>query len=326
LVLDVARITNDKIVLRKQSVDLNELIDHVVATCHLASEASARQISMKLCDKPLMCDGDPIRISQIFSNLLNNAIKYTPNGGRIEIRAERRGEDAVVTVADTGVGIPADVLPHIFELFVQRNHALVRDQGGLGIGLALVKRFVELHGGKIETHSDGEDRGSCFVVRLPLSAAANHNQKALPIAPLLLDTSLRVLVIDDVIEVADSFALLLKALGARVQVAYGGAAGLTECADFKPDLVFLDIGMPVMDGFETARRMRELTAGRKATLVALTGWGEEKTRGRALEAGFDRHLTKPANIELVEALLDDARRLNRREICDEARVPADGAE
>jgi CheY-like chemotaxis protein len=195
------------------------------------------------------------------------------------------------------------MLPRVFDLFAQFDRTRDRARGGLGIGLALVKSLVGLHGGKVEAKSDGEGRGSRFVVRLPMSREAKPEKPAEEGVPRAAASSLRALVVDDAIDVADAFAALLEAMGAKVLVAYGGAEGLKACVEFEPHLVFLDIGMPYMDGFETARRLRELPAGREVTLVALTGWGEGETRRQAKDAGFDRHLTKPANLRELEALL-----------------------
>jgi signal transduction histidine kinase len=300
--LEVSRISRGKIELKKVRLDMAAVINQAVDISKYSVDSAGLRLVLDLSCEPLIVDGDPVRLAQVIGNLLNNATKYTDPGGRIEVAARRRGDWAVVSVVDTGVGIPEDMLSRVFDLFSQVERTLARAEGGLGIGLALVKNLVELHGGRVEAQSEGAGRGSCFTVRLPVSRAA---ERALPEAAngMPAASSRRVLVIDDTADVADSLALLLKTLGAGVRVAYGGAEGLRACAEFEPDVVFLDIGMPEMDGFETARRMRELSAGRRATLVALTGWGEDKTRRRAMEAGFDRHLTKPMDTGELEALL-----------------------
>ena len=315
--LDVARITTGKIILKKQHVDLNEIISHAIDIGRPMIQACGQELCLSIGGEPLICDGDPVRLSQVLSNLLNNAAKYTARGGRIEVRAERQGDEAVLTVADTGVGIPAKMLPHVFDLFAQVDSTLGRAQGGLGIGLALVRRLVEMHGGEVEAQSEGQGRGSRFIVRLPMKNEAKSARPTQPPALRSLASAPRVLVVDDSIDVADSLSLLLRTLGATARVAYGGAEALAAFTEFRPELVLLDLGMPRMDGFETARRMRESSWGRKATLIALTGWGEEGTRRRAIEAGFDTHMTKPADLGKLQALLDAVPRSKLGEITNE---------
>jgi PAS domain S-box-containing protein len=304
--LEVSRISRGKIALVKTRVELATVLKHAVEMTRELIEKNKLELSVAIPDEPLPLEADSVRLTQVFANLLNNAAKYTDPGGRTEIAAKCEAGQAIVSVSDTGVGIAKDMLPRVFDLFVQVRDKSDRSQGGLGIGLALVRSLVELHGGTVEAHSEGEGRGSRFIVRLPSLATAETNAQASmkptnhaqPRAPR------RVLIVDDSPDVADSLALLLKIFGAEVRVAHSGAEGLAACADFTPELVFLDIGMPVMDGFETARRMRALPAARKATLVALTGRGEEETRRRVKEAGFDRHVTKPADLDELQALLD----------------------
>lgn len=301
--LEVSRITSGTIELKRERVTLSTVIDLAVEMSREAIDAAGVELRIALPDQALVLDADPVRLTQIFGNLLCNAAKYTDQGGCVEIAAMRDGDDAVVSVVDSGAGIPKEMLPRVFDLFAQFNRTLGRAQGGLGIGLALVKSLVELHGGKVEAQSDGEGCGSRFIVRLPTSSAAKPDEPARRSAPRTAALSPRVLVVDDAVDVADAFAGLLESLGARVRVANSGAEGLKACVEFEPELIFLDIGMPDMDGFETARRLRKLPAGREVMLVALTGWGEEETQRRARDAGFDRHLTKPADICEIEALL-----------------------
>ncbi len=301
--LEVSRITHGRIELKKERVTLAAVVGHAVDLSRDLVDTKEIELRVVLPSDPLLLDADPVRLAQVFANLLNNAAKFTDKGGRIEVTAQRVAGEAIVSVTDTGVGISKDMLPRVFDLFAQSDNTLVHTQGGLGIGLALVRGLVELHGGKVEAASEGEGRGSRFIVRLPLSFSAEAS--VAPQGPTPAERSARrVLVVDDTRDVADSFALLLETLGAEVRVAYSGAQGLAACDEFEPELVFLDIGMPQMDGFETARRLRQQQSGRKATLVALTGWGEEEMRRRVREAGFDRHLTKPADLEHVEALLE----------------------
>jgi PAS domain S-box-containing protein len=301
--LEVSRISRGRIELKRERVALSTAIDHAVEVSREAIDAAGTELRVVSPDQAFELDADPVRLTQIFGNLLSNAAKYTDRGGHVEIAVTREGDEAVVSVTDSGVGIPKEMLPRVFDLFAQFDRTLSRAQGGLGIGLALVKSLVGLHGGKVEAQSGGEGCGSRFIVRLPLSKATKPDEPVRESAPPTAAPSLRVLVVDDEIDVADAFAALLATMGAMVRVAYGGAEGLKACVELEPDLVFLDIGMPHMDGFETARRLRKLPVGREATLVALTGWGEEETRRRARDAGFDRHLTKPANIRELEALL-----------------------
>jgi PAS domain S-box-containing protein len=304
--LEASRIARGKIKLKIERVSLAAAVRHAVDISRDLIDANELELRVALPDDPLFVDGDPVRLAQIFSNLLNNAAKFTNPGGRVEIAGQRIADEAVVSVTDTGVGISKDMLPRVFDLFSQSNCTLDRTHGGLGIGLALVRELVELHRGKVEASSEGEGKGSRFVVRLPLLTSAQPNAPQPQRAMHAGRSARRVLVIDDARDVGDSLALLLAMLGAEVRIAYSGAEGLAVCAEFEPELILLDIGMPEMDGFETARRLREQGAGRKAMLVALTGWGEEETRRRVYEAGFDRHLTKPANLERIEALLEAA--------------------
>ncbi len=301
--LDVSRVSHGKIELRKERLDLAAVVNRTVDLNRERIDAAGVLLRVVPSDAPVPVDADPVRLAQIFGNLLNNAVSYTDRGGHIEVAVRRLADEAVVSVADTGVGIPKKMLPHVFDLFVQVDQTPGRTMGGLGIGLSLVRSLVELHGGQVEAHSEGEARGSRFVVRLPLTTNLEVNPPSPQTGLCATASSRRVLIVDDTPEVADSFAMLLEILGAQVQVAYSGAQGLAASSEFEPELVFLDIGMPGMDGFETARRMRDQPAGRKAVLVALTGWGEGETIRRIKEAGFNLHLTKPASMGELEALL-----------------------
>ncbi len=301
--LDISRVSHGKIELRKEPLDLVAVVDRTVDFNQEMIDAAGVLLRVALPDAPVLVDADPVRLAQIFSNLLNNAVKYTDRGGHIEVAVGRVADEAIVSVADTGVGIPKEMLPQVFDLFVQADRALGRNSGGLGIGLSLVRSLVELHGGEVEAHSEGEARGSRFVVRLPLTTKLEVKARPPQSGPRAAASSRRVLIVDDMPEVADSFAMLLETLGAQVRVAYSGVQGLAASSEFEPELVFLDIGMPGMDGFETARRMRDQPVGRKAVLVALTGWGEDEMLRRVKEAGFNWHLTKPASMGDLEALL-----------------------
>lgn len=301
--LEVSRITRGKIELRKERLDLTALLRHVVDASQPAIQRGGHELRMDLPSEPLILDADPVRLSQIFTNLLDNAAKYTEAGGTITLTAARQGAAATISVRDNGVGIPAELLPRVFEIFTQVDRSLGRAQGGLGIGLALVRSLVEMHGGSVEADSAGLGRGSTFVVRLPLAAGGAADSETEDGALQGAMVSRRVLVIDDDRDVADSLAMFLETMGATVRAAYSGDAGLDALGEFDPELVFLDLGMPRMDGYETARRIRSRPEGRRLPLVALTGWGQDQVCARARAAGFDRHLTKPADLDALQNLL-----------------------
>jgi PAS domain S-box-containing protein len=302
--LEVSRITSGKIELRREAVEIASLARTAVETSRPLIEAAGHQLVVALPPEPLTLHGDPVRLAQVFANLLNNAAKYTQAGGRIWFTVRREGASLIASVRDTGVGIPSDMLPHVFELFRQIDGHAGHAQGGLGIGLTLVKSLVELHGGSVSANSEGNGRGSEFVVRLPLAEerASADSRKSATSSTLAL-TPKRVLVVDDNRDAAESLGMLLTMLGATVHVSYSGADALQALATHKPSVVLLDIGMPEMDGYEVARRIREQPDFRDVTLIALTGWGQEKDRRRSRRAGFDFHLTKPANVDALETLL-----------------------
>jgi PAS domain S-box-containing protein len=300
--LDVSRITQDKIELKTARVELGSLIGDAIEAARPFIDAGRHTLEARVPPEPLPLRADPVRVVQVLGNLLNNAAKYMEPGGRIEVVAERQGLDAVVSVRDQGLGIPADMLPRVFELFTQVDRNISRAQGGLGIGLALVRGLVELHGGRVEAHSEGPGRGSAFIVRLPLDLAptAAAGPAMLAKAP---GTARRILVVDDNQDAADSLGLLLETLGAAVRVVYDGPSALETVASFQPEVMLLDLGMPRMDGYETARRLRESPAGQDLLLIALTGWGQDEDRRRTKAAGFDHHLVKPVDFDSLQALL-----------------------
>jgi PAS domain S-box-containing protein len=308
--MDVSRISRGKINLKKVPADLGAAIRLAAEMTRELVEANELELKLILPKEALTLDADPARLAQVFGNLLDNAAKYTPAGGRIEISAERRDGEAIVTVADTGVGIPAEMLPRVFDLFTQIDGTQARQRGGIGIGLALVRDIVTLHGGDVEAHSDGEGLGSRFVVRLPLSTAPARDTNVSSAMRVGAPGSRQVLVIDDNLDLADIFALLLETLGATVRVANDGARGLESFVNLRPDLVFLDLGLPGMDGYETARRIRELPGGKDVTLIALTGWGGADVRKRTEECGFDRHLVKPVEMGELEKILENSKITN----------------
>ena len=309
--LDVARISSGKVSLRKERVELHRIVANAVETSLPLMEAASHHLTIDMTEEVLALDGDPVRLSQVLSNLLNNAAKYTPNGGHIDITAYRAGSEAIVSVTDTGVGIPAESLPEVFEMFTQVGRNMERSQGGLGIGLSLAHRLIELHGGTISAVSAGSGRGSVFTVRLPLAADAGPAPFSSVPGAAGADsaaTGLRVLVVDDNTDAAQSLAELLELGGHATLVVDNGHRALQEAQAFRPDLVILDIGMPGMNGYEVAKVMRKTAGLEHAVLVALTGWGSEADRARALEAGFDQHLTKPVEFSTIDRMLTAARR------------------
>jgi PAS domain S-box-containing protein len=303
--LEVSRITSGKIELRKERIDLAAIVRSSVETSRPLIEAVGHQLSLTFSAEPLMVEGDPVRLAQVFANLLNNAAKYTDPGGRIWISIGRDGNWAAVSVRDTGAGIAGEMLPRVFELFTQAEHLSERSQGGLGIGLTLVRSLIEMHGGNVEAFSEGPGRGSEFIVRLPLAAVhlvetPRTRSREVP-APSL--QARRVMVVDDNHDAAESMGILLKLLGAEVQVVYSGTEALDLIPTYQPSAVLLDIGMPGMDGHEVARRIRQLPEFRDITLIALSGWGQEEDRRRSKQAGFDYHLIKPADVNALQNLL-----------------------
>jgi two-component system CheB/CheR fusion protein len=329
--LDVSRITRGKVLLRREPIELAPLLERAAEGVQHAIEARGQELTLALPSEPIYVDADPTRMEQIFGNLLHNASKYTPPGGHIELAAERVSAapapgEIVVRVRDDGIGIDPEVLPRVFDLFVQAQRSLDRSQGGLGIGLTLVKSLVELHGGTVEAKSRGLGQGSEFVVNLPTSSnhvdepersdGADRRKGIDPdFAP---GRGRRVLVVDDNVDTAESMVLLLRMRGHEVQVAFSGPTALEAAAAFAPEVVLLDIGLPGLDGYEVARSLRQQRRTAKATLVALTGYGQEEDRRLAREAGFDHHLTKPVDPAVIYELVEvrerrvGARRLRER--------------
>ena len=299
--LEVSRISRGKIELRKEVVELASVLRNAVDTSLPLIERGRHKLTVQIPDEPLALEADPVRLAQVFANLLNNSAKYTPEGGEIDVTVSVEGGMAVVCVKDNGEGIPRAMLPRVFNMFTQVNTGM-RAQGGLGIGLTLAKTLVHLHGGSIDATSDGPGKGCKFIVRLPLVAleAARLPQPA----PLVAGAPLRrVLVVDDNHDAADSLGMLLQFLGAEVMVVHDGHAALAAIRSFKPAVVLLDLGMPGMNGLEVARRMREDPSTHGITLVALTGWGQREDRRRTSEAGFDYHLVKPADVQTLQSIL-----------------------
>jgi CheY-like chemotaxis protein/two-component sensor histidine kinase len=301
--MEVARVTRGRIELRKEAVDLAAMLRSAVETSRPLIEAARHELVVDLPTEPVTLVADPVRLAQVVANLLNNAAKYTEEGGRISVSGRRDGEHAVVVVRDSGVGIPVDVLPRVFDLFAQADRTYHRSQGGLGIGLTLVRTLVELHGGTVAARSEGLGHGSEFIVRLPLGLERAERRVRHAGEGASVFASHRILVVDDSRDAAESLAMLLQSLGADVYTASDGPTALEELATRGPSVMLLDIGMPGMDGLEVARRARQLVESRDLTLIALSGWGQDEDRRRSREAGIDYHLVKPVNLDELAHLL-----------------------
>jgi two-component system CheB/CheR fusion protein len=307
--LDVSRLTSGKIVLQRTPSVLRELVERAVETQRAAIDASHIALTLELPDAPCVIDVDPARFVQILTNVLHNATKFTPPRGSIHVRAEivqaidpqRSHPRVAITIADTGMGIAPEFLPRVFDLFVQAETPTARAHGGLGIGLALARRLVEMHGGEITASSDGDGRGSAFVITMPLTTADTGRGKPLP--NNVARVTSRVVVIDDNADAAETLAMLVEQVGGTARVAHDGESGIEVVGAFQPDIVFLDIGMPRMDGYAVCRRIRAEASRRPMILVALTGWGQAQDKRRALDAGFDAHLTKPVDPAVLERVL-----------------------
>jgi CheY-like chemotaxis protein len=311
--LDVSRITTGRIELRKERVEVSTLVDMAVEACRPLLRDRGHELKLDVPATSMPLEVDPTRLTQVMLNLLTNAAKYMDPGGRVELAVQTSGDRVEISVRDNGIGISPDMLAGIFEMFSQEERSLEHSRGGLGIGLTLAKRLVELHGGVIEARSEGRDRGSEFTVILPLapalefaasgpSAAAENG-----VAEAFAAVRQRILVVDDNRDSAESLARLLSLLGQEVETAQDGLAALETMPRFKPDVLLLDLGMPRLDGYETARRVRGMEEGRRVFLVALTGWGQQEDRRRSHEAGFDEHLTKPVELGALQQLLVRAR-------------------
>jgi CheY-like chemotaxis protein/two-component sensor histidine kinase len=302
--LELSRITRGQIELRRERIELAAIVRSAVETSSPLIEAARHQLAISLPPDPLFVNADPVRMAQVVANLLNNAAKYTNDGGQVWLTVRRDREHAVISVKDTGIGIPVVMQPLVFDMFAQVDRTASRSQGGLGIGLTLVRSLVEMHGGNIVVCSDGLGHGSEFIIRLPLAADVEASAKTDgPARTSNVLSPRRVLVVDDNRDSAHSLAMLLQFLGAEVQTANSGADALAAIESFRPNVVLLDLGMPEMDGYEVARRIRARTEFSDIMLIALTGWAQDEDRRRAQNAGFDHHLVKPADISALEALL-----------------------
>jgi PAS domain S-box-containing protein len=302
--LEVSRISRGVLSLRSEPVEIAAVVRTAVETSNPLMQSAGHQLVLDVPPEALWVEGDPVRLAQVLSNLLNNAASYTDAGGTVTVTVRREGPQVRISVKDTGIGMEPAAIAHMFEMFSRGNRDNARNQGGLGIGLALARRLAEMHQGTLEAHSDGLGKGTEFTLRLPLvNTASTETAEDTPTEPRLDKT--RVLVVDDNADAGDTLAVILDMLGAEVRVARDGAEALETFAAYKPSVVLLDIGMPGMNGYEVARAIRSRFAGHPTVLVALTGWGQEDDRRRASEAGFDHHLLKPAEIEALQKLLAD---------------------
>lgn len=293
--LDVSRITRGRLTLRRERLELSTVVERAIEITGPLVDAARHTLTVSLPTQPVQLDGDLTRLAQILSNLLSNAAKYTEAGGRIALTAEQEADEIVVKVSDNGIGIAREDLSRVFEMFGQVESAMTRAQGGLGIGLSLVKGLVEMHGGRITAKSDGPGMGSEFVVRLPavraMAAIKHADEDAAQSVPPA--TQCRVLVADDLRDNADSLAMLVESRGHEVRIAYDGEQALNLAELFRPDVALLDLGMPNLNGYDACRRIREQPWGRRIVLIAQSGWGQAEDRRRSAEAGFDHHIVKP---------------------------------
>ncbi len=301
--LDISRVTRGTLELRPETTELKSVIEAAIETSRPLIDAKRHELSVAAPQKPVEIYADPLRLAQILSNLLTNAAKYTDPEGRIELRVEDAADGVTIAVTDSGIGISAEAATHVFDMFSQVKSTQDRSEGGLGIGLALTKGLVELHQGRIDVRSAGPGFGSEFVVWLPKHAAL-AGQKAVPVAARAAPPeSRRILIADDNRDAADSLAVLLSIDGHEVRVVHSGRAALAAFAEFQPEVVLLDIGMPDISGYEVAKSVRRGSAGGGATLIAVTGWGQDRDKAHALEAGFDHHFTKPVDPGRINEIL-----------------------
>lgn len=298
--LDVARITRDKLELRTENIDLGEMIQRSVESTRSFFETHGHHAEVELPSCPVRIEADPVRLTQVLTNLLNNAAKYTPRGGKIAIRARVSDHQVKISVQDSGVGIAAEQLPHVFDKFYQADRTLERSDFGLGLGLTLTRRLVELHGGAVEARSEGLGRGSEFSIILPLPSVAEMAQGGEPgAAGRVKESRWRVLIIDDGARTREMYSMLLRKRGHEVESAPDGASGIEMVDRFRPNVVLLDVGMPQLNGFDACLKIRELAAGKKAVIIAVTGWAQYEVQQRADASGFDGILVKPVGVQEI---------------------------
>jgi CheY-like chemotaxis protein len=293
--------------LRRSRILLSDAVNSAVETARPMIEAAGHELKVSMPTEPVFLDADLTRIAQVFANLLTNSAKYTERGGRIDLVARRGGDDAVVSVTDTGIGIPAESLGNIFDMFSQVDRSIEKSTGGLGIGLALVKGLVEMHGGTVTAESAGQGNGSRFTVRLPAaravsSASSDHSvgQNGSVVGP-----GRRILVVDDNRDSAESMGEMLRLFGNEVALAHDGVEAIERAGAFRPEVILMDVGMPRLNGYDATRRLRELPWGKDVAIVALTGWGQDGDRSKSKEAGCDGHLVKPVSLPDLQKLLGE---------------------
>ena len=302
--LDVSRIGTGKLVLRKQQHELGAIVRVAMEAVAPLIQARQHRLDLSLPNQPVVLMADAARLSQVFVNLLINAAKFTDPGGKLAFSVQAGADSVTITVSDNGIGIPQAMLPLIFDLFAQADRSLERPQAGLGVGLSLAWQLVQLHGGSITAHSDGADRGSRFTVCLPCLPRSAAGDPASPHETPSQSGRFRILLADDNVDFAESLSILLEAGGHEVVVTHDGMQALETAAAFKPELCFLDIGLPRLHGYDLVRRLRALPATRGACMVAISGWGQPEDKRRSREAGFDHHLAKPVEFERIQELLD----------------------
>ena len=300
--LEVSRVITGRIQLHQERLEMRGIVERAIESARPLIDRCKHELSVSLPAEPIWLQGDPTRLEQVVVNLLNNAAKYTDEGGHIRLTVQQEGGEVVLRVRDTGVGIAPELLPRIFDLFTQADRTLDRSQGGLGIGLSLVQKLVELHGGTVEAHSAGLGQGSEFIVRLPALSPARESIAPIETAKQPAQTS-RVLVVDDNMDVADMLVMMLQMFGHEVQAAYSGQTALETAVEYQPDFVLLDIGLPDMNGYEVARRLRQQPQTKDVRLIAMTGYGQDSDRQLSQEAGFDLHLVKPVDPKKLQDLL-----------------------
>jgi CheY-like chemotaxis protein/two-component sensor histidine kinase len=315
--LDLSRVSRGTIELRKERIQLMKIIEQAIETSLPTIKEAGHELTIDAPPSAIYVDADLTRMGQVFANILNNAAKYTQPGGRIRVAVEQADGEAVISIKDDGVGIPADMLPNVFDMFTQVDRNLDRSQGGLGIGLSIVRRLVEMHEGTVEAKSAGVGTGSEFIVRLPVALSIVSSQAA-PDQSARATNQCRILVVDDNRDAAASLAMMLRLMGHETKTANDGMEALNVAAQFHPDIMLLDIGMPHLNGHDTARRIRSEPWGQGIFLAALTGWGQDEDRRKSKEAGFDAHMVKPIELAALETMLSavkqrtsDARRPNR---------------
>jgi PAS domain S-box-containing protein len=309
--LDVNRVARGQFTIEKQAVDLRDILQRAVETSRPLIDARGHTLSLDIVQEPMPVNADPLRMQQVVVNLLNNAAKYTNPGGQIWLSAQFDDGHVAIKVRDNGQGIARESLDRVFDLFIQLEPNSTTSFGGLGVGLALVRRIVELHGGRVQARSDGPGRGAEFIARIPRSDSPAHVQPSDTPNDVDVKHSLRVMVVDDNADAADTLAMVLQQMGAEVRTVYDGATALRMCESFQPQLVLLDVGMPHMNGYDVVRAIRQLKSCGKPVIAAVTGWGQEADKARAREAGFDRHYTKPINETALRELVTEVAEANR---------------